>query len=385
MRLTRLLRTNLAPHRGLVAWLVVFQTLQTTANLLLPAISARLIDEGVLVGDRDTIWRLGGVMVVVSLVQVGFAAAAMWFAAKLGTGFGRDVRRDLFRRVVTFSGREVSHFGAPSLTTRITNDIQQVQLLLVMVATMMIAAPLTMVIGTILAIREDAGLAMILLVAIPLEVIVLALIVARMVGSFQLMQGRIDRVNTVLREQITGIRVVRAFTREPEESRRFATANDELTAMSMRAVPPDGGHLPDRDADREPVERRRAVDRRQPHRRRLVRGRLVDRLPLLSDPDPGRRDVGDVHDLDDSARCGIGRSHRRGARHRHVGPTERQSRQCAAVARSGRIPGSGVPPPGCRTCRSGRRDVPGRPRRDDRHHRVDGLGQDDVDVARTRA
>ena len=129
----------------------------------------------------------------------------------------------------------MTQFGAPSLTTRITNDIQQVQLLLVMVATMMIAAPLTMVIGTILAIREDAGLAMILLVAVPLEIIVLGLVIRRMVPSFEQMQGRIDRVNTVLREQITGVRVVRAFTREPEESRRFAGANDELTATSMRA------------------------------------------------------------------------------------------------------------------------------------------------------
>ena len=129
----------------------------------------------------------------------------------------------------------MTQFGAPSLTTRITNDIQQVQLLLVMVATMMIAAPLTMVIGTILAIREDTGLAMILLVAVPLEIIVLGLVIRRMVPSFEQMQGRIDRVNTVLREQITGVRVVRAFTREPEESRRFAGANDALTATSMRA------------------------------------------------------------------------------------------------------------------------------------------------------
>ena len=129
MRLVRLLRDNLGPHRGLIAALVALQALQTTANLLLPAISARLIDDGVLLGDSDTIWRLGGLMVGVSIVQVGFAAAAMWFAAQLAMGFGRDVRRDLFRRVVGFSGREVSQFGAPSLTTRITNDIQQVQLL----------------------------------------------------------------------------------------------------------------------------------------------------------------------------------------------------------------------------------------------------------------
>ncbi len=236
MRLRQLLRTYTAPHRSVIAFLVLFQALQTTANLLLPTISARLIDDGVLVGDRAVIWRLGGVMVVVSLFQVAFAIAAMWFGANAAIGFGRDVRRDLFRRVTTFSGREIGHFGAPSLTTRITNDVQQVQLLLVMVATMMIAAPLTMVIGTILAIREDAALSLLLIVAIPIEVLVLGSIVARMAPAFQQMQGRIDRVNTVLREQITGVRVVRAFTREPEESRRFGEANDELTATSMRAA-----------------------------------------------------------------------------------------------------------------------------------------------------
>lgn len=195
-----------------------------------------MIDEGILVGDERTILRLGAVMLGVSVLQVAFAASAMWFGTGAAMGFGRDVRRDLFARVTQLSSRDVSDFGAPSLITRITNDVQQVQLLLVMAATMMLAAPLTMVVGIVLAVREDAGLSLLLAVALPIEVLILGTIVGRMMPAFQRMQERIDRVNIVLREQITGVRVVRAFTREPEESARFGAANDELTAVSMRAA-----------------------------------------------------------------------------------------------------------------------------------------------------
>ena len=150
-------------------------------------------------------------------------------------GFGRDVRRDLFHQVTGYSTREVGAFGAPSLITRITNDVQQVQMLVVIGATMMVAAPLTMVIGIILAVREDVGLSVVLVVAMPGAVLLLGQVVYRMVPAFQQMQIRIDRVNSVLREQITGIRVVRAFVREPQETERFADANAELTDTSLRA------------------------------------------------------------------------------------------------------------------------------------------------------
>ena len=150
-------------------------------------------------------------------------------------GFGRDVRRDLFHQVTDFSAREVARFGAPSLITRITNDVQQVQVLVVLAATMMIAAPLTMVIGIVLAVREDVGLSVVLVVAIPAAVTILGIVIVQMVPAFQLMQARIDRVNSVLREQITGIRVVRAFVREPQEVARFEAANRDLTAVSLRA------------------------------------------------------------------------------------------------------------------------------------------------------
>lgn len=236
MKLRRLLLSHLAPFRWAIVGLVVLQAAQTTANLLLPSVNARLIDDGILQNDQAVIWRLGGVMLAISLVQAALAASAMWFGAQAALGFGRDVRRDLFDKVTGLSAQEVAGFGAPSLITRITNDVQQVQLLLVMAATMMLAAPLTMVAGIVLAIREDAGLSWILLVAIPVEVVVLGAIITRMVPAFQLMQGRIDRVNTVLREQITGVRVVRAFTREPVESARFERANEELTAVSMKSA-----------------------------------------------------------------------------------------------------------------------------------------------------
>jgi ATP-binding cassette subfamily B protein len=149
-------------------------------------------------------------------------------------GFGRDVRRDLFHQVTSYSAREVGRFGAPSLITRVTNDVQQVQMLVVLGATMMIAAPLTMIIGTILAVREDAGLSIVLVIAMPATVLILGQVIYRMVPAFQLMQVRVDKINSVLREQITGIRVVRAFVREPEERQRFAVANDELTETSLR-------------------------------------------------------------------------------------------------------------------------------------------------------
>ena len=233
--LTRLLRRHLAPYRK-VLWLVVgLQAVQTVAALLLPTLNARLIDEGVLVGDTGFIRSLGAVMLVVTLVQGAFVAAAVYFGSRIAMGFGRDLRASLFHQVTEFSAREVGAFGAPSLITRITNDVQQVQILVVMATTMALGAPITIAIGIVIALREDVGLSSILLVSIPAAAVVLGVIVARMVPAFQAMQERIDRINRVMREQITGIRVVRAFVREPEETERFEQANDELTDTSLRA------------------------------------------------------------------------------------------------------------------------------------------------------
>ncbi|MEO1055876.1 MAG: ABC transporter ATP-binding protein [Actinomycetota bacterium] len=235
MKLWQLLKSHLGPYRQLLTLVVVLQAIQTFAALTLPTINALLIDNGVLLGDNDYILTMGGVMMVFTLVQIVFAAAAVWYAAQAAMAFGRDVRRDLFHTVTGFSAREVGQFGAPSLITRTTNDVQQIQMLVVMAVTMMITAPLNLVIGIFFAVREDLGLSVIILFAIPAAVISLGTIVYRMIPSFQAMQLRIDRVNLVLREQIAGMRVVRAFVREPLETERFEQANDELTQTALRA------------------------------------------------------------------------------------------------------------------------------------------------------
>ncbi|HVM07236.1 MAG TPA: ABC transporter ATP-binding protein [Acidimicrobiales bacterium] len=233
--LIRLLRRHLAAYKRPLLAIVVMQTIQTTAALVLPRLNADIIDEGILRGDVGYIVRTGGIMLAFTVVQIVFAAGAVYYGAKVAMGFGRDVRNSLFERVTAFSAREVGTFGAPSLITRITNDVQQVQMLVVMTATMAVAAPITIVVGVFMAIRTDVQLSSILLISMPAAAIVLGIIVSRMVPAFSLMQERIDQINRVLREQITGVRVVRAFVREPQEAARFETANAELTDTSLRA------------------------------------------------------------------------------------------------------------------------------------------------------
>ncbi len=233
--LRRVLRTHLGPYKKVLLLIVVLQAVQTFAALVLPTLNARVIDDGVLKGDVGYIWTWGGVMLGFALIQVGFAVSAVYFGGKVAMLFGRDLRNNLFHKVTDFSAREVGAFGAPSLITRITNDVQQVQLMVVMACTMAVAAPITMVVGVILALHEDVGLSAILAVAMPVAAIVLGILVSQMVPAFRLMQERIDQVNRVLREQITGIRVVRAFVREPQERQRFEGANTDLTVVSLRA------------------------------------------------------------------------------------------------------------------------------------------------------
>jgi ATP-binding cassette subfamily B protein len=233
--LKRLLGSHLRPYRSLLLLIVVLQTVQTSAALTLPTLNARIIDNGVLPGDTHYIYRWGAVMLGFAIIQITFAIAAVYCGGKVAMSFGRDIRNNLFHKVTDFSAREVGSFGAPSLITRITNDVQQVQMLVVMACTMAIAAPITMVVGVIMALRQDVGLSIVLVVAMPVAGVVLGSIVAQMVPAFRLMQERIDQVNRVLREQITGIRVVRAFVREPQEAERFAGANADLTRVSLRA------------------------------------------------------------------------------------------------------------------------------------------------------
>jgi ATP-binding cassette subfamily B protein len=233
--LIRLLRTHLRPYRNVLLVVVALHTVQTVAALTLPTLNANIIDKGVIKGDVGYIRSTGVVMVGFTVLQIVFAVAAVYFGGKVAMSFGRDIRKALFHQVTEFSTREVGAFGAPSLITRITNDVQQVQMLVVMACTMAISAPITMVVGVLMAVRQDVGLSTVLLVSMPAAAVVLGVIVSRMVPAFQLMQERIDQINRVLREQITGIRVVRAFVREPQESARFASANDELTETALRA------------------------------------------------------------------------------------------------------------------------------------------------------
>jgi len=233
--LIRLLRRFLGPYRRTLLLVLALTFVQVMCTLLLPTLNADIIDKGVIPGDTAYIWRLGGVMLAVTLVQVMFAITAVFFGARVAMAFGRDVRQALFHRVTDFSAQDVARFGAPSLITRITNDVQQVQILVLMSCTLMLAAPFTILGGVILAIREDGPLTLILIVSIPVLVLAIGTVISRMVPQFQVMQVRIDRINEILREQITGMRVVRAFVREPEEVERFGGANADLTEVSLNA------------------------------------------------------------------------------------------------------------------------------------------------------
>ena len=233
--LLRLLRSYLGRYRGALIAVVLLQTFQAIAALYLPTLNASIIDKGVARGDTGYIWSTGALMVVVTLVQVVCACSAVYFGSRASMGFGRDVRSGIFHRVSEFSAREVGQFGAPSLITRITNDVQQVQMFVLMTCTMLVAAPITAVGGVVMAIREDGGLSWILAASVPLLMVCVGFVVSHMVPQFRVMQTRIDTVNRVLREQITGIRVVRAFVREPVEARRFSDVNGDVTDAALRA------------------------------------------------------------------------------------------------------------------------------------------------------
>jgi ATP-binding cassette subfamily B protein len=242
--LLRLVRTHLQPYRSWLSVIVVLQFVGTVAALYLPSLNADIIDKGVAAGDTAYIVHTGAIMLGVALLQICCSIAAVWFSARTSMSFGRDVRAAIFHRVGTFSQREVQDFGAPSLITRETNDVQQVQMLVLLSCTLMVAAPIMMVGGVLMAMRENFGLSWLLAVAVPVLVIAIGFIISRMVPNFRAMQVRIDEVNRLLREQITGVRVVRAFVREPQETERFGGANADLTAVAIRAGRWQAGMFP---------------------------------------------------------------------------------------------------------------------------------------------
>jgi ATP-binding cassette subfamily B protein len=231
--LMRLLRRYAGPYRGAVAVVAMFQMISTLASLYLPTINAAIIDDGVAKGDTGTIVELGGMMLGVTALQVLCAVGAVYFGSRVGMGFGRDLRSAMFHHVTGLSAEETARFGAPTLLTRTTNDVQQIQVLLQMTCTMLIAAPIMCVGGIVMAIHQNAGLSWLLMVSVPLLGLSNYWIVSRLLPIFRTMQRLIDGINRVMREQLSGIRVIRAFAREPFERTRFRDANEALADTAM--------------------------------------------------------------------------------------------------------------------------------------------------------
>lgn len=230
-----LLRRYVQPYRGLLAVVAALQVVSTLASLYLPTVNAAIIDDGVAKGDTRTIIDLGMVMLGVSALQVVCAVAAVYFGSRAGMGFGRDLRAAIFNQVTTFSAEETARFGAPSLLTRTTNDVGQIQLLVQMTCTMLITAPIMSVGGIFMAVHQDAGLSWLLLVSVPVLALGNYWIVSHLLPIFRRMQQLIDNINRVMREQLSGIRVIRAFAREPHERIRFGRANQELSDTALAA------------------------------------------------------------------------------------------------------------------------------------------------------
>jgi ABC-type multidrug transport system fused ATPase/permease subunit len=233
--LLALLRQYVQPYRWLVAAVMVLQTISTLASLYLPTVNAAIIDDGVAKGDTGLIAELGLVMLAVTGLQVVCAIGAVYFGSRTGMGFGRDLRSAMFHHVTTFSEQETARFGAPSLLTRTTNDVQQIQVLIQMTTTILVTAPIMCVGGIIMAIHQDAGLSWLLLVSVPVLALSNYWIVSRMLPIFRSMQRLIDGINRVMREQLSGIRVIRAFAREPFERDRFAVANAAVSNTALAA------------------------------------------------------------------------------------------------------------------------------------------------------
>ncbi|MFF2843942.1 ABC transporter ATP-binding protein [Paenarthrobacter sp. NPDC057981] len=232
--LVTLIRRYSKPYLPQIVAVLIFQLASTIATLYLPSLNAKIIDEGVSRGDTDFIWRTGALMLAVALGQVLTAIIAVYFGARVAMAIGRDLRRSVFRQVSSFSAQDVNRFGAPTLITRGTNDVQQVQMLVLMGLNFMVSTPIMCVGGIIMALREDLSLSWLVWVSVPVLVAVVGYLVVRLMPLFRSMQTKIDAINGVLREQIIGIRVVRAFVREPHEARRFGDANQDLTAVSVK-------------------------------------------------------------------------------------------------------------------------------------------------------
>ncbi|WP_293772206.1 ABC transporter ATP-binding protein [uncultured Corynebacterium sp.] len=234
MDLVRILLSRSKPYTGYVIAVLVLQAASTAATLYLPSLNAKIIDRGVAQVDIDYIWRTGGIMLAVAFVQVITAVAAVWFGSRTAMGLGRDLRSEVFRRVSRFSAEDMGHFGTATLITRGTNDVQQVQMVYMMMLNFMVTAPIMAIGGIIMALREDAGMSWLVVVSVVVLLAVISVIIAKLMPLFRAWQEKLDTMNGTLREQITGIRVVRAFVREEHETQRFTDANQDITQLSLR-------------------------------------------------------------------------------------------------------------------------------------------------------
>lgn len=234
MELLRILISRSKPYTGYVIAVLLLQALSTAATLYLPSLNAKIIDKGVAQVDIDYIWHTGGIMLIVAFIQVSAAIAAIWFGSRTAMGLGRDLRSEVFRRVTRYSAEDMSNFGTATLITRGTNDVQQVQMVYMMMLNFMVAAPIMSIGGIIMAIREDAGMSWLVAVSVIVLLAAISVIIVRLMPLFRSWQEKLDVMNGTLREQIVGIRVVRAFTREEHESERFRTANRDITNLSLK-------------------------------------------------------------------------------------------------------------------------------------------------------
>ena len=233
MDLVRILITRSAPYTPYVIAVLLLQALSTAATLYLPSLNAKIIDEGVAQGDVDFIWRTGGIMLAVAFAQVITAIGAVWCGSRTAMGVGRDLRGEIFRHVNSLSTEDISRFGTPTLITRGTNDVQQVQMVYMMMLNFMVTAPIMSIGGIIMAVREDAGMSWLVWVSVAVLLGTISVIISRLMPLFRSMQDKLDSINGTLREQITGIRVVRAFVREAYESERFTEENKNITRLSL--------------------------------------------------------------------------------------------------------------------------------------------------------
>ena len=234
MELVRILLSRSKPYTGYVIAVLLLQALSTAATLYLPSLNAKIIDRGVAQVDIDYIWHTGGIMLIVAFAQVIAAIAAIWFGSRTAMGLGRDLRSEVFRRVTRYSAEDMSNFGTATLITRGTNDVQQVQMVYMMMLNFMVAAPIMSIGGIIMAIREDAGMSWLVAVSVIVLLAAISVIIVRLMPLFRSWQEKLDVMNGTLREQIAGIRVVRAFTREEHEAERFRTANRDITNLSLK-------------------------------------------------------------------------------------------------------------------------------------------------------